>query len=166
MGKVENTERFLQVSLYQGKNKGSVATGLRPGAMDDPTLVCCAYKKQRFFLFTRREPVESDDGSVGRDVFNERPTIETTTAQPSMATPANGAVIHTTKGDIHIKLFPQECPKAVENFVGHSRNNYYNGLLFHRVVKGFMIQTGDPLGDGTGGKVSYILSLQQLIEKE
>jgi len=54
-------------------------------------------------------------------------------------------------GDIHIKLYPKEAPKTVENFTVHSKNGYYNGLIFHRVIKGFMIQTGDPLGDGTGG---------------
>lgn len=48
--------------------------------------------------------------------------------------------------------FPEECPRTVENFVTHARNGYYNGIVFHRVIKGFMVQTGDPLGDGTGGE--------------
>jgi len=61
------------------------------------------------------------------------------------------ATIHTTMGDIHIRLFPEYAPKAVENFVGLSKKGYYNNVIFHRVIKGFMIQTGDPLGDGTGG---------------
>jgi peptidylprolyl isomerase domain and WD repeat-containing protein 1 len=55
-------------------------------------------------------------------------------------------------GDIHIKLFSNECPKTVENFVTHSKNGYYNNIIFHRVIKGFMIQTGDPMGNGTGGE--------------
>lgn len=55
-------------------------------------------------------------------------------------------------GDIHMKLYPEECPKTVENFTTHCRNGYYDNLIFHRVIKGFMIQTGDPLGDGTGGQ--------------
>jgi peptidylprolyl isomerase domain and WD repeat-containing protein 1 len=59
--------------------------------------------------------------------------------------------LHTTVGDIHIKLFPDECPKTLENFSTHCRNKYYDNLIFHRVIKGFMLQTGDPLGDGTGG---------------
>jgi len=42
-------------------------------------------------------------------------------------------------------------PKTVENFVTHAKNNYYNNMIFHRVIKGFMVQTGDPEGDGTGG---------------
>ncbi|VDK61242.1 unnamed protein product [Anisakis simplex] len=62
------------------------------------------------------------------------------------------AIIHTTYGDIHIKLHPHECPKAVENFCTHARRGYYNGHTFHRVIKGFMIQTGDPTGKGTGGQ--------------
>jgi cyclophilin family peptidyl-prolyl cis-trans isomerase len=45
----------------------------------------------------------------------------------------------------------EECPKTVENFVVHSKNGYYDNLIFHRVIRGFMIQTGDPNGDGTGG---------------
>lgn len=54
-------------------------------------------------------------------------------------------------GEIYIKLHPLECPKTVENFVTHSKNGYYNNVIFHRVIKSFMIQTGDPDGDGTGG---------------
>ena len=51
-----------------------------------------------------------------------------------------------------MKLFPEDCPKTIENFVTHCKNGYYDGVKFHRVIKGFMIQTGDPLGDGTGGE--------------
>lgn len=50
-----------------------------------------------------------------------------------------------------MRLFPQQAPKAVENFVGHSRSGFFEGIIFHRVIPKFMIQTGDPLGDGTGG---------------
>lgn len=57
------------------------------------------------------------------------------------------AVIHSTRGDIHVKLFPEQCAKTVENWTTHSRNGYYDGVIFHRVIKGFMLQTGDPLGE-------------------
>ncbi len=60
--------------------------------------------------------------------------------------------IKTTAGDITIKLFPEQAPLTVENFLTHAKNGYYNGTIFHRVIKGFMIQGGDPLGNGTGGK--------------
>jgi peptidyl-prolyl cis-trans isomerase B (cyclophilin B) len=55
-------------------------------------------------------------------------------------------------GDIKIRLFPSLAPKTVENFITHSKNRYYDGLIFHRVINGFMIQGGDPLGNGTGGE--------------
>lgn len=58
----------------------------------------------------------------------------------------HGARLHTTRGDITLRLFPDECPRTVENFTTHARNGYYDGVLVHRVIKGFMIQTGDPLG--------------------
>ena len=54
-------------------------------------------------------------------------------------------------GEIYLELFPQDCPKTVENFVTHCRKGFYDSHIFHRVIKGFMIQTGDPNGDGTGG---------------
>ena len=62
------------------------------------------------------------------------------------------AVMHTNMGNIKIKLFPEKAPKTVENFVTHSKNGYYNGLKFHRVINDFMIQGGDPRGNGTGGE--------------
>lgn len=62
------------------------------------------------------------------------------------------ATIKTTLGDISVKFFPEYAPKAVENFITHAKNGYYNGILFHRVIRDFMIQCGDPLGNGTGGE--------------
>ena len=62
------------------------------------------------------------------------------------------AVMHTNFGDITIKLFPAQAPRTVENFVTHSKNGYYDGLIFHRVIKDFMIQGGDPTGTGMGGE--------------
>lgn len=62
------------------------------------------------------------------------------------------AVMHTNMGDITIKLFPKQAPKAVENFTVHAKDNYYNGLIFHRVIRDFMIQGGDPTGTGMGGE--------------
>ena len=99
----------------------------------------------------------TDCGWQRRDVFNEKPMLEE--AAPANGAAAGveadvlprGAVIHTTKGDITLKLFPDDCPKTVENFTTHARNGYYDGILFHRVIKDFMIQGGDPLGNGTGG---------------
>lgn len=62
------------------------------------------------------------------------------------------ATMRTTMGDIKIKLFPKEAPKAVENFTTHAKNGYYDNLIFHRVIQDFMIQGGDPEGTGRGGE--------------
>lgn len=62
------------------------------------------------------------------------------------------ALIKTNMGDIKIRLFPEVAPKTVENFTTHAKNGYYDNLIFHRVIDGFMIQGGDPLGSGIGGE--------------
>ncbi|KAM6494314.1 hypothetical protein JOM56_010675 [Amanita muscaria] len=157
--------RWMNLTLYQGApaKKGLTTMAMIASANPilaekstrDPTLFCTAYKKARFYLFTREEP---DEKAGERDIFNERPTREEQTiasAAPSgkngPSPLANSATIHTTLGDIHIRLFPEQAPKAVENFVGHARSAFFEGIIFHRVIPKFMIQTGDPLGDGTGG---------------
>lgn len=61
-------------------------------------------------------------------------------------------LFETTQGNFEVTLFPDLAPKAVENFLGHVQDHYYDGTTFHRVIKGFMIQGGDPLGTGTGGQ--------------
>ncbi len=166
MGKVENTERFLGIALFQGIPKevglsavaslGSAQVMAAENALDskksqlqqeDPALFCCAYKKDRFYWFSRREP-----GEEGRDIFNEKPKNAIQSAAAETASSFGSvAVVHTTMGDLTFVLFPKECPKTIENFVTHSKNGYYNGTVFHRVIKNFMVQGGDPLGDGTGG---------------
>lgn len=62
------------------------------------------------------------------------------------------AVINTNMGKIEIELFADETPKTVENFVRLANKGYYNGVIFHRVIKDFMIQGGDPTGTGRGGE--------------
>ncbi|KAG8701653.1 hypothetical protein FRC09_005212 [Ceratobasidium sp. 395] len=164
LGKDE-TGRWLNLALYQGAPAKKTLTTIAMVASAnpilankeerDPTLFCTAYKRPRFYMFTRQEPEENKEGG-DRDVFNEKPTREEQTiasAQPvkSAASLGTSAVIHTTMGDIHLRLFPEHAPKTVENFVGHAKSGYFEGVIFHRVIKKFMLQTGDPLGDGTGG---------------
>lgn len=62
------------------------------------------------------------------------------------------AILETTSGKITLDLFPEVAPKAVENFVTHINNGYYNGTIFHRTIRKFMIQGGDPTGTGSGGE--------------
>ena len=61
-------------------------------------------------------------------------------------------ILETTQGKVEIELMPGIAPLAVANFVGHIESGYYNDLIFHRVIEGFMVQGGDPLGNGTGGE--------------
>ncbi len=62
------------------------------------------------------------------------------------------AVLETTQGKIEIELRADLAPLAVENFSTHIKNGYYNGIIFHRIIKNFMIQGGDPTGTGRGGE--------------
>lgn len=79
-----------------------------------------------------------------------------TAAEKQMKLPEKGETIAIMKvknfGEIKIKFFKDVAPKAVENFVTHAQNGYYDGVSFHRVINEFMIQGGDPKGDGTGGE--------------
>lgn len=162
IGKADNI-RPLNIALFQGKVKKSTAAptieqeasnnALISTGTNDPIVFCTAYKKQRFYLYTRRLPSDLQD--VDRDVFNEQPSKEDILAVAESSTIQKiyeNVVIHTTLGDMYLKLFGKECPKSVENFCVHGKNGYFNGHIFHRVIKGFMLQTGDPTGSGTGGQ--------------
>ncbi|WP_457605435.1 peptidylprolyl isomerase [Nitratifractor sp.] len=61
-------------------------------------------------------------------------------------------LLKTNQGEIALRLFPKAAPLAVKNFIGLVKKGYYNGVTFHRVIKGFMIQGGDPTGTGRGGE--------------
>jgi cyclophilin family peptidyl-prolyl cis-trans isomerase len=61
------------------------------------------------------------------------------------------ATLHTSEGAIELELYPDAAPKTVENFEKLSRDGFYEGVIFHRVIPDFMIQGGDPTGTGTGG---------------
>lgn len=74
---------------------------------------------------------------------------------PQLEEPEDGevtATISTNKGDITVRFFEEQAPKAVENFLGLAEEGYYDGVIFHRVINNFMIQGGDPTGTGTGGE--------------
>ena len=154
--------RSLNLAMYQGQpqKKGVVTVSMAASANPllqeaeerDPMLIASAFAKVRFYLFTN----ETDITKSTRDVQNEKPRHlgdgANTAAAAKPAESGSSAVLHTTLGDIHLRLFPSAAPKAVENFVTHARNGYYNNTIFHRVIRKFMIQCGDPLGDGTGGE--------------
>lgn len=163
LGKVENTERFVNLLLFQAipsevgesqqqqmgaarvKSSGNALEGLIK--LEDPTLFTLAYRKERFYWFSSREP-EADSASTSRDVWNEKPTTSTLLTQAGgVSGGANAAAtklglaasasltLHTSMGDITVQLFPEEAPKTCENFVTHAKDGYYNGVTFHRVIK-------------------------------
>lgn len=153
--------RGLNLAMYQGQpqKKGVVTVSmaassnplLQEAEERDPMLVSTGFAKVRFYLFTN----ETEISKSTRDVQNEKPTQTATGKESSakkQAEVGTSAILHTTLGDIHLRLFPSAAPKAVENFVTHARNGYYNNTIFHRVIRKFMIQGGDPQGDGTGGE--------------
>ena len=156
--------RPMHIAAYQGQpaKKGVMTVEmaassnplLEESQARDPIVFCTAAQKQRFYLFTNDSTASKSD----RDVINEMPLKEGAATGGSKASERRpgdtgaAAILHTSMGDIHLRLFPEAAPKTVENFVTHARNGYYNGTIFHRVVKKFMIQGGDPVGDGTGGE--------------
>jgi peptidylprolyl isomerase domain and WD repeat-containing protein 1 len=151
--------RALNVALYQGapQKKGVVTVSMAASANPlleeaeerDPMLFATGYGKVRFYMFTNEEEVSKSN----RDVQNEKPqTVGGKKKEQKKIQSGTSAVLHTNYGDIYLRLFPDKAPKTVENFVTHARNGYYNSTIFHRVIRKFMIQGGDPLGDGTGGE--------------
>lgn len=170
LGENETNFRPICISLFQGLvfekafrkfNIESLESGI-----SDPTLFCAAHNKNRFYCFSHRYfeegTTEGEGGEVirDRDIFTEKPKREQIVSaveldsniKSKQMNSFESGIIHTTMGDLHIKLFPKQAPKTCENFCTHAKNNYYNNHIFHRVIKGFMIQTGDPTGTGTGGE--------------
>lgn len=91
-------------------------------------------------------------------------------AQKQMAKPEAGetvAIIHIKEyGDVKVKFFEEVAPKAVENFVTHAKEGYYNGVTFHRVINQFMIQGGDPEGTGMGGESIWGADFEEELSPE
>lgn len=152
IGKDESL-RFLNLALFQGAPSKQIQTlamaaSSNPLLQDklarDPTLFATAFNKARFYMFGRGVVEESKD----RDVYNERPTAEdhvvVAAEAPVKKALPTAATIHTSMGDIHMKLFPHIAPKTVENFATHARNGYYNNVIFHRIIKKFVSSTSTP----------------------
>ena len=169
LGKKEKL-RFISICLYQGesqRNKTGIITETKMRNEDninadkivDPLLIANAYKSNRFYIFSKSEP----DNKIKRDMMNEdieelknKANINAKNAKnKDIIDLPEKAVIDTTKGEIFIKLYVNECPKTTKNFITLGKRGYYDGLIFHRVIKNFMIQTGDPKGNGTGGESIY-----------
>ena len=147
----EEPFRALNLCLYQGQpqKKGVVTVSMAASANPllqeaeerDPMLFATGFGKVRFYMFTNEEEISKH----GRDVQNEKPKKGLQKQEEAKKTETgSAAVLHTTYGDIGLRLFPEAAPKAVENFVTHAKNGYYNSTIFHRVIRKFMIQVSKP----------------------
>lgn len=85
---------------------------------------------------------------------------ETDATKSADSVSAKKAVIKTEKGEIELELYPEVAPKTVTNFATLAKRGYYDNLTFHRVEPGFVIQGGDPKGDGSGGESIYGLTFE------
>ncbi|KAL7068557.1 peptidyl-prolyl cis-trans isomerase, cyclophilin-type family protein [Cryptosporidium serpentis] len=173
LGKLENGKRFLSFTLLQHNHANIRKSTLNTEKYDlvssvfNPIVIASAYKSNRLYVFSRKLPIlENGHFDFNRDLYNDKPTKDEieklNKVEKSLKIPrelnknkkiAKMVILHSSKGDITIELFSEYySPKASENFSIHCLNGYYNNCVFHRVIKNFMIQTGDPHGDGTGGK--------------
>ena len=104
-----------------------------------------SFQKRKFFIFLLLAIFSFSSKSY---------STETITRKKEAAIPMqknSAAIIETTQGTIEIKLYVDKAPKTVQNFVDLTKKGFYDGIIFHRVIPHFMIQTGDPTGTGTGG---------------
>ena len=112
------------------------------------------------FVLCACESTEDDIDTTAVNTTNTTSTAKAINyaeaAEKQMAMPQEGeeiAIFHIKDyGDVKVRLFPEYAPKAVENFLTHAKEGYYNGLTFHRIMNEFMIQGGDPEGTGAGGE--------------
>jgi peptidylprolyl isomerase domain and WD repeat-containing protein 1 len=140
----------------------SIATADKKVTKDSLLIVVLAYNKRRFYVFLHiadpMKDAEQEAKNINQDIWNEAPRAHQLLGSEgnaargaAQATAYSKAILRTTMGDIHIKFF-LEVPKTLGNFCGHARSGYYDNAIFHRIIQGFMLQTGDPLEDGTGGE--------------
>ncbi len=129
---------MIAFSVYVGRNAGG-SPGVAPTPTPSP-IVSAACGSLNFG--TALTPTA---GNAGKHAYSAAPAMAINTAHHYLVT------MNTNKGTITLCLDPKLAPNTVNNFVFLTRNQYYNGLKFHRVVADFVIQGGDPLGTGSGG---------------
>lgn len=119
-------------------------------------LALLAFSAKALF-FTKDAPPPAQEAKQSNQPANPAPSTQTTakySSPPAMSISPDKqytAVVKTSQGNFKIKLFNKEAPVTVNNFVFLSRDGFYKGVTFHRIIKEFMVQTGDPLGTGAGG---------------
>ncbi|AOW02939.1 hypothetical protein B0I73DRAFT_137703 [Yarrowia lipolytica] len=161
--------RFSQVFLFHTNfEKMSIeAASAKNQLLDkswnsDAVLFVTARDQDRFYLFSNT----TKDFLTGRDANNEIEEGSKEVKKDGEFKSASRVVLHTNLGDITVTLFPQAAPKACANFSELCRIGYYDSTIFHRVIKKFMIQGGDPDGDGTGGQSIWGKNFEDEFSKE
>lgn len=107
-----------------------------------------------FFIKFNQAAIAPNDENINNNINTntlDKPAILEATDLSISETKMTNVKIETSKGDITLELFDSEAPKTVENFVTLAKKGFYDGVIFHRVISGFMIQGGDPTGTGRGG---------------
>ena len=126
-------------------------------------LVICAFVFREYKLNEEKKSVTNPKTETSKENNDNEKDKESADnidyialQKEALEKPKKGETIAIIKvkdyGEIKLKFFKDEAPKAVENFLTHAKNGYYNGQIFHRVINDFMIQGGDPTGTGTGGE--------------
>lgn len=143
MGRAEKFKQQRKVDAYR-KEEDKVKKKLISFASLGVILVLAGltFGGIKLYLYLNNKNKEPEKE---RKVYTEAPQMQIDAAKKYEAN------IETSKGTIKVNLFSGEAPKTVNNFVFLAREGFYDGLKFHRMVKDFMIQGGDPSGDGTGG---------------
>lgn len=120
---------------------------LLAGAMAMAAMTACSNKEENNTTEKNETTQSSEEAKAPAQGETVLPQLEEKPAKD-----AKVAIIETSAGTIKMCVYPEYAPKAVENFLTHAENGYYDGLTFHRIIEGFIIQGGDPSGDGTGGE--------------
>lgn len=103
-----------------------------------------------FFIKFNQKAIAPNGDNLNINLSDQVTALQTESS-PVTEIKMTGVKIETSKGDITLELFDSEAPKTVENFVSLAKKGFYDGVIFHRVISGFMIQGGDPTGTGSGG---------------
>jgi len=136
-------------------------TSLRPHEEESAALSTATAPSQPPAGETSSQPNSPGVTMTTQTTTNSNPSAETRQAAPDLEVNSSGLsratiILHTTKGDIKYKFYSKDAPKTVHRIVELIQKGFYNGLTFHRVVPGFVIQGGDPYGNGTGGSGQHL----------
>jgi peptidylprolyl isomerase len=156
--------------VSQAKEAQDMKPSLSPGGIASMLVVLAVFIALAWLLINRAEALQPGDTAAEEPAHGEvaeaeevipaegeaeeQAIVRTYDAPPPMTiNPEHEytATITTPRGDIRIRLFPEVAPQTVNNFVFLARNDFYDGLTWHRVIADFMVQGGDPAGTGTGG---------------